>query len=314
LTQASKDNITQQPYDQFSKQFFNELFGALKGEIKINFNYEIHADRRYVDFYWLASPTASQMDFQALGLLGRMVSQSCLLEPFHSPLSEDDISNCLLKLLMVQSVPGEKADKAETEKADEQPKKAKKPLPYLWIFATSVSDAVLDYFGAKPQSVEWCKGVYSLAKGLNTGIVAINRLPSTPDTLYLRMLGAGKVQQQAIEEFLALFPQTDPLRQSVLDLLLKYRIYLGEKEKQTTLSEEEKELLMNISHIYNAWKQEAFLTERRIWVENLLKCRFSKLDDELSPIVERLLPLPAEELPRILLQASREELVAKFSH
>jgi hypothetical protein len=94
LTQASKDNITQQPYDQFSKQFFNELFGALKGEIKINFNYEIHADRRYVDFYWLASPTASQMDFQALGLLGRMVSQSRFIVHFLKTILVIVFSSC----------------------------------------------------------------------------------------------------------------------------------------------------------------------------------------------------------------------------
>ena len=331
MTQADQDNITQQPYDQFSKQFFNELFGALKGEIKIN--YEVHAERRYVDVYWLPSPKAAKTDFQALGLLGRMVSQSCLLEPFHSPLQPDDINNCLLKLLMVQSVPEKKAEKAEKEKpkTDKQPKK---PQPYLWIFATSVSDAVLDDFGAKPQSAEWCEGIYCLPKALNTGIVAINRLPQTKDTLYLRMLGKGKVRQQAIKEFLALFPQTEPLRQSVLDLLLKYRIYLGEKEKQTALSEDEKELLMNLSLVYKTWKQdilqqgmqlgqqqgrqegrqEGRSEGQRILVENLLTFRFSKLDEELSPIVERLLPLQPEELSRILLQASREELVAKFSH
>ena len=83
---------------------------------------------------------------------------------------------------------------------------------------------------------------------------------------------------------------------------------------------------MNLSLLYQNWKQdilqqvrdegrdEARSEERRLWVKNLLQSRFSKLDEELSPIVERLLPLPPDELSRTLLQASREELVAKFSH
>jgi hypothetical protein len=338
VKQDEPDNITQQPYDQFSKQFLNELFGPLKSEVKIN--YEVHADRRYVDVYLPTSPNAPKTDFEALGLLGRMVSSACLLEPFHSPVYKDDIKNCVLKLLMVHSVSGDKADpdnsKADKDKPADKPKKS--PKPFLWIIATSVSDAVLDGFAAKPNLVVWGEGVYLLPESLNTGIVAINRLPSTPDTLYLRMLGDGEVQQQAIEEFLALFPQTDPLRQSVLDLLLKYRIYLGDKEKQTELTEVEKELLMNLSNVYRTWEKEAvqrgrqqgrqqgllagllvgLSEEQRLLVKTLLKSKLTERDEELSPVVERMLnsppeKLPPEELSRLLLQASREDLGAKFS-
>jgi hypothetical protein len=52
------------------------------------------------------------------------------------------------------------------------------------------------------------------------------------------MLGKSALQQQAIKEFLILFPQTAPLGQYVLKLLTKYRIHL---ETQDNLNEEEKE-------------------------------------------------------------------------
>jgi len=170
MTPVETDNITQQPFDQFSKQFFNELFKPLKGGVKIN--YEVHAERRYVDVYWLPSKKAPKKDFKALGLLGRMVSSTCLLEPFRSPLQKDDIKNCFLKLLMVHSV-AEKGNnaqpKAEKQKTAQQPTKSLTQLPYLWIFATSVSNAVLNSCCAQPNLADWGEGVYGLPEICHTG-------------------------------------------------------------------------------------------------------------------------------------------------
>ena len=42
--------MTQQPHDLFAKQFLEELFIPLDGKVKVNF--EIHAERRYVDIYF----------------------------------------------------------------------------------------------------------------------------------------------------------------------------------------------------------------------------------------------------------------------
>ncbi len=52
--------------------------------------------------------------------------------------------------------------------------------------------------------------------------------------------------------------------------------------------------------------------ERRV-VENLLRVRFGDLDEQLSAIIDRLLALPAEEFTPLLLQLSREELLARFA-
>jgi len=60
--------------------------------------------------------------------------------------------------------------------------------------------------------------------------------------------------------------------------------------------------------------QQGRLEERRQLIENLLKSRFEKLDDELKSIIEPLLQLPLEESSPLLLQASREELLARFKH
>jgi hypothetical protein len=59
--------------------------------------------------------------------------------------------------------------------------------------------------------------------------------------------------------------------------------------------------------------------EWRMLVKTLFNSNLTELEKELSPILERMSKLPHENLPpeeiaRLILQASREELVAKFSH
>jgi hypothetical protein len=50
---------------------------------------------------------------------------------------------------------------------------------------------------------------------LTAALVVINQLPATADTLWLRLLGKGQTQHQAIAEVLAL-PRESPSRLLVL--------------------------------------------------------------------------------------------------
>jgi hypothetical protein len=245
----------QQPHDQFAKQFLSELLEPLLGaEVKVN--YEVHAESHYVDIYF--SPKTAPLDsklLETLGLLGRIVSHACLLEPFRSPVNQEDVRNCILKLIDVSGKIREhqkKQQKLEIQESEVQESTVPEEIPDLWILSTSVSDGLLSSFGAKTKP-EWGNGVYFLAKALNTRIIAINRLPKTPQTLYLRMLGKGNFQKQAIEEFLAWLPKNSPLRQYTLKMLFMYRIYLKGK---TDLTEDEKELFMNLSQTYITWEKE----------------------------------------------------------
>jgi hypothetical protein len=74
---------------------------------------------------------------------------------------------------------------------------------------------------------------------------------------------------------------------------------------------------MNISPVYQQARQQAVQEGRqegqRIFVEHLLKSRFGKLDKPLSNVIDGVIQLPPEEVAPLLLQASREELVAKFN-
>ena len=145
-----------------------------------------------------------------------------------------------------------------------------------------------------------------------TLIVAINQLPPTPETLLLRLLGSGTTQKQAIEE-IRTFPEDNALRNHVEGLLLRWRICITAQEN---LTQDDKEILMNLSNIYQDWRdktlQEGRLEERSLFVKNLLLFRFGTIDEVLSRVIKRLLQLPPQESSRLILQSSRDELLAKL--
>ncbi|XWK87005.1 MAG: hypothetical protein U7127_22780 [Phormidium sp.] len=86
------------------------------------------------------------------------------------------------------------------------------------------------------------------------------------------------------------------------------------------IDREEKELVMELSPLLLKWEEEAVQrglqqgvrTERRATIENLLRVRFGVLNEDLSGIIEPLLELSPEEFAVLLLQLSREELLARF--
>lgn len=193
-------------------------------------------------------------------------------------------------------------------------------LPKLWILSPTASQGILDGFGAIVDEENWLTGVYCLPKYLRTAIVAIHQLPRTTETLWLRILGKGKVQQQTIDELEAL-SEDEPLRSRALELLYSLKITL---EVSQNLDPEDRELIVRLSPIYTQKLAEA--TEQgvqqgieqgqRVVVENLLKARFGKLDEQLSAIIEPLLSLTPEDLTSLLLQLSqlsREDLLARFA-
>ncbi|MDJ0517794.1 MAG: hypothetical protein QNJ74_16615 [Trichodesmium sp. MO_231.B1] len=59
--------------------------------------------------------------------------------------------------------------------------------------------------------------------------------------------------------------------------------------------------------------QQAIRIERTAVIENLLKVRFNSLDDKLREIIQPILSLSPEEFTPLLLQLSREELLARFN-
>jgi len=298
--------MTRQPHDQFAKQYLAELLAPL-GEV--NISREVSGETRQIDVWFAPAPQPATDPQILLGLLGKMASSPCLLEPFRNQPSKTEIRNCILKLFSLQS-----QLQRQARREDDTVNEAE--LPQLWILATSASATLLDSFQFKLDPDQWCQGVYFLGEAMKTAIVAINQLPTTPETLWLRILGKGTTQQRAIDEIIAL-PETNPLRTNVLEQVSTWRVNL---QTQQDLTEEDRELIMNLTPAYVQWREETLrqgreegrFEERRIFVENLLIAKFGSIDEILSRVLEPMLELPPAELTPMLFQLSREELLARF--
>jgi hypothetical protein len=306
--------MTQKPYDKFAKLYLKELLSPF-GEVETT--REVHDEVRFVDveFIPLPSPVA---EFQNLGLLSKILQTSCLLEVFSHQPTKTEVRNCILKLFLVFG-------ELQRQSRREMTSLAENDLPRLWILAASASAKFLSSFGANVAPKGWLKGVYFLDDSFRTAIVAINQLPTTPETLLVRILGRGKTLSSAVDELLQL-PETSSMRQNVQRFVSNWRLMA--LESSNSLTEDDRELIMGLSKVYLDWEEktrqqgrlegqlegrlEGRLEGQRLILENLLKVRFGSVDDELAQIIEPMLELAPEEYTPLVLQLSREQLLARF--
>jgi hypothetical protein len=313
--------MTRFPYDQFAKDYLTELLQPL-GEVETS--RKVAAEIREIDVYFTPAPQLTS-DIIQLGLLGKLAAEPALIEPFRNAATIAEIRSCINKLFDIF---------AESKRQSKVEKKqiAESELPKLWILSPTASEGILNGFRTSIDAENWGVGVHLLGDYFRTAIVAIHQLPITEETLWLRILGKGRVQQQAIDELEAL-PETNPLRAKAIDLLLSLKTTL---EVNQNIDTEDRELIMRLSPIYEQKlaesKQEGIEQGRqegieqglqqglqqgikaghRNLIENLLRVRFGSIDGELNRIIEPLSSLSPEESTPLLLQLSRQELLDRF--
>jgi hypothetical protein len=231
--------MSQFPHDQFAKDLLESLLSPFG---KVGSNRKISSEVREIDLCFFPHP--EPINFPSLGLLSKLASMGTAFEPFRNPASADEIRSCMAKLFDLHTELNRQAKREEKPKLDEA------ELPRLWILTPTLAATTLESFGAITDVERWREGVYLMPPGCKTGIIVIHQLPKTPDTLWLRILGKGKVQQKAIEEINRL-DINSPYRQNALILLSDLQLVL---EARHNLNNQDKELLMSLrtSPIYLA--------------------------------------------------------------
>ncbi|MFN6560289.1 MAG: hypothetical protein RMY28_010815 [Nostoc sp. ChiSLP01] len=299
-------------HDQFAKDYLEQLLTPY-GEVQAS--KRVAGEVRQIDVYFIPNSQPSTIP-NTLGLLGQFVTTPSLFEPFRNAASATEICDCLLKLLEVRGDLQRQANRNNTRILESD-------LPKLWIFTPTASAQILSGFGANPKD-DYLPGIHFMSEYLRTAIVAIHQLPSIPETLWLRIIGKGNVQKQAIDELEALTPD-NPFRKAALELLYNLQQNLQVTQNQ---NEEDRELLMRLAPLYQQDREQAIQEGEqrgiqqgvqqgvqqgeRLVVENLLKVRFGEIDNQLQAIIEPLLRLPPEEFTPLLLQLSRKELIDRF--
>jgi Domain of unknown function (DUF4351) len=281
--------MSRTPFDAFSKQLLQAILDPLG---QVNLNREVSGEPRWVDVWFEPSPAASP---EPDGLLGQMAATPCLFEPFRAQPPVIQMLNCKHKLF---SVFGELQRQAERE--NRTISDALEGFPRLWVLTPSASDTLLRRLKLEADP-NWPSGVYFASEADRTALVAINQLPATPDTLWLRLLGKGRTQHRAIAEVLAL-PLEDPSRLLVLQLLATWKISM---EVSEFIEQEEQELMMQLTQAYLEWEQR---TEQRgieqgerLLIQRQLSRRVGPLSPELQSRLETLALAQLESLAEALL-------------
>jgi hypothetical protein len=275
----------------------------LKPYGKVDTSEKILGEIKEIDVLFTPFPQQTST-LQVLGLLGKFAEYPAILEAFRNPASDDEICDCLQKLLDLRGKLKRRAKAKNTELQDSE-------IPKLWVLTPTISPPKLSGFNVDKKE-GWSSGVYFLGDTLRAAIVAIHQLPRTPETLWLRLLGRGTVQEQAIIELQAL-PLNHPYQKATLELVYNLRQNLRINQQLDT---DDRELVMRLEPLYQQDREQAKLEgrqeERRQIVENLLQVRFGALDDQLSAIIEPVLALPPSEFTPLLMHLSKEELLARF--
>lgn len=227
--------MTRFVYDQFAKQYLQELLSSL-GSVKKS--RDVTAEVREIDVLFVPQ-NQNESASKALGTLGKIAASSAIIEPFRNPVTSDEICSCIGKLFDFN---------AECNRVANREDKILAPgdRAQLWILSPTLSKPILDSFGAKLKRESFGEGVYFLPPAFRTSIVVIHQLPRTPETLWLRLLGKGTVQKGAIAELKSL-PDTTLFKDSVLELLSNLFAIL---EARQDLDSEDRELIMELSPLY----------------------------------------------------------------
>jgi hypothetical protein len=318
-------------YDQFAKDYLSELLSPIGAVVPSR---DVASEVREIDVYFTPSSAASDY-VENLGLLGKMATTAALFEPFRNPVTVSEVRSCLSKLLDVTAELERRARRENTRCEEAE-------LPKLWILTPTASETLLNGFNAAPAQQNWPRGIYFLGEYLRTAIVVIHQLPETEETLWLRILGRGRVQERAIAQLSALSVD-NPVRSVTLELLYQLQSNLAANQEQQ-LEVEDRELVMAIAPLFQqqleaaeqrgrqegiqAGRQEGIQAGRqegiqqgiqqgiergiqqgreegqRSIIENFLRVRFGELDALLAVFLAPVSALPANEFTLLLLQLS----------
>jgi hypothetical protein len=228
--------MSQFPHDEFVKEYLPELYqdyGIVTPSV------DVMSEKREIDVLFTPTkpvPTTPE----TLGLLGKLAQTTCLLEIYRNPVNDHLIMDCIGKLVTVRN---------NLLKSAKKNQENQEISVFLWIITPTISDKILTGFHGNTRE-NWEKGVYFLPPTLCTGIIAIHQLPKNKNTLWLRILGKGKTQVEAIEELKA-SSLHNPHREIILELVygLLDKLETKQRQKQGLILEDET-LIMSLRQIY----------------------------------------------------------------
>lgn len=193
------------------------LEGVTDNNPQIMVNPEIIGEAQLVDVLFEPNPERSRED---LGLLGELLFVPSIIQSLRWSPDDWTMQKCLQQWLIwrisdhgciipvdEEPVYEEEEDYDEDYDEDDEPEEVTKLLVTI---VPSIDPHILEGFAIHPSSHQ-VPGIYEYPPAFHTTIVVTSELPRDRSTIWLRLLGRGPTQRDAIDDLMAL-PASHPQR------------------------------------------------------------------------------------------------------
>jgi hypothetical protein len=238
-------------YGQLDKGIVGRALGEL-GVMRLEHEVPI-PDVQSGDAYFVPEP-GHEDERALLGWLDPMTREPCLLELVQRTPGPVDVRNNLRKQLTLDHSVALEAEKR---------REPRPPLVRLWQITTARPKEVLEGYGMTSDP-SWPPGFWMAPRLLSMGVVVLSEVPRRRDTLLLRLLGRGRVLEEAIADLEAL-PNDAREREVALPSLIALRF---EVKQEPTPDDEARAFLMATQDLYEQWEKRV---ERRGAVKGVAK-------------------------------------------
>jgi hypothetical protein len=246
---------------------------------------EINPETQYADLRHEPDPDC-QAARNRMGLLGRLATEPCLIEVFSRAPDAEEFRACLAKHLASWQGRARKA-RSETRKrrVHGQPPRVFVDS-FLWIIAAGAPTKLLTKLELNAAR-NWPAGVYLFGGDvLRVGLVVASQLPRDTTTLLVRLMAAGPLLLQPIQEVAAL--PVDTYERAVAEpVLLKFQHVFEHEQSRTP---EEQEFIVNILRGWDDARTETRAND----VLTVLRVRGITVSDAARELI-----LAQKDLPRL---------------
>ncbi|HWO17195.1 MAG TPA: hypothetical protein VNO30_00405 [Kofleriaceae bacterium] len=276
-------------FDHLAKQIGQEALGRSGATVVHD---EITPEVQYADLRHEPDP-AREAERKRVGLLGRLAAHPCLIEVYSRALDAEAFRSCLAKHLAFWQQRTRRARTANQRRRMKQQPPRPFVAPSLWIIAAGAPKALLARLELRPASESgsrWPAGVYFYGDTvLRVGLVVASELPRDRSTVLVRLMAAGPLLIDAIED-LGKLRASSPERAVAEHILVRLQHTLGKKPKPTR---EEQEFIVTM---YETWAE----GEVRVRAE-------TKAEAVLTVLRVRGITVPAAVRKRILAEKNLKQ-------
>ena len=252
--------------------------GALRKTGTIAFEHPVVSGDLAIDIWFQPDPTMEALR-QSAGLLGRLASIVCVIEPFSEAPRLHHLNDCVARVFLLHRLLRRRArgDRAVDEET------SLTVVPRLVIVSAGRPETAMAGWTMQPMSGDpWpTHGLYASASAAGPWLVIVPELPRTRDTLLVRMMGRDDTLRAAIDDLDALEADA-PERHIVAPLLreLKY----DRKRMGLVLTDKETGMIRWVEIRDRVWKEE----DERIAREQAMIERERVLSEKVRTAEEQL--------------------------